>query len=440
MPAGCSVLRPLFGPLFRPIGSYGISIPTQGGGVDAAFFARPFAARSIWNIGQPAGTTYAGVHNGAYNAATAYTVGDTVTRHPDDGGEAYCYVKLTNGTGHALPAGTASNANWGYVAIGFTPALTDGGLPRYSAVASDPQWLVRFNVNAYAGLTGGWGSLTDDQIWATGVDIYPTAYNPYSTSTADASGGSPTPPVAGSYIAKNKAIGIFAPSGIAPAGVNLDWTMIVRQPNGMVFEGLYCKVLSGNRLIVGGYGMTDPSKYGDGVQNGFRASMIPGYAGCITASEWATALASADGSAAEVLPHKLALLVPRQLLTMTGGPAVYPAKTADSQFDTVNAYNGKKIITGQPLQVDPTLLTDGWFNGYYNLPANGGKAVKIIARTAVEQGLIALDRGGSGVGILAEKGMFTAYDYFMDATLRLALNYLRRSTISASQYDTTPVA
>lgn len=409
-----------------------------GGSDPLQYFKAPFSDRSIWNIGLPSGTTYSDVHNGPYSAVTVYAIGDTVTLSPDDGGEPYAYVKLTAGAGHALPTGAASNANWQWIPIGITSSLTDGGLPRYVGSGSDPVWNVRFNVNAYAGLSGGWSGMTDDAIWSTGVDVFPTAYNTYSTSTADASGTSPTPPVNGTYYAKDGGLIINAPDDIATAGANLDWTIVVFQrETGLMFEAVYAKVLSGNRLIVGSYGLTDPSMYGDGIQNGFRASMIPGYAGCITADEWAVAMASADGSAEEVLPHKLGAIIPRQLLTMIGGPALYPALTADSQVDSSNAYTGKKIVTGQTLQVNPAMLSNGWYSDYYS--QSGGKAVRIIARTLVEQGMIALDRGGTGIGIIAEKGLFSDFDYFIDATLRLSLNYLRRAVIDPSEYDSTPL-
>lgn len=409
--------------------------------ISASFFASPFAARSIWNIGLPAGTTFANVPNGSYNGGTNYAVGDMVTVSPDDAGEPYAYVALAAGTGNALPTGPTNNANWEWLAIAPTTTDADGGgLPRYSASNSDPTFQVRFNVNAYDGLNGGWNGMSDDAIWSTGTDEFATDYNTYSTSTADASGASPTPPVTGTYFSKAGGLNIQAPSNIATSGKDLDWTIVIRQPNGLVFEALYAKVLSGNRLIVGSYGLTDPSAGGDGIQNGFRASMLPGYAGCITADEWDNAMSSADGSSGEVLSHKLGLLMPRRLLTMTGGPAMYPALTADSQVDTANAYVGKKIVTGQVLQVDPAMLSNGWYSTYYSLNGDdGGKSCRILARTMVEQGMIALDRGGSGIGILAEAGVLTGYQWSRDVTLRLALNYLRRAAISSSEYDKTPL-
>lgn len=338
---------------------------------------RPFSPRSIWNIGQPGGTSYSALGNGVYSGATSYAIGDLVyATTPGSLIESYMYVSLTGGSGKTLPTGATSNADWKWVAIGLQ--AWDDGIPIYEAMGGDPLWTLGFNPNAWGLLSDGtWASMSDNDIWATCTPTMSTDYNSYSTTTIDGSGDPPTPPAFGTYHAKGSrnpfpvtmsVNAVHAPAGISPSTDFSDWTIVIVQPDGTVLELFAAKVLSGYRIACGSYARTNPEQSGDGVQNGLRASMIPGYAGVITTDELNFALAQADQAvgptSTEVIPHKVGLLVPKELLTLSGGPFKYPANAADSQADAGSAYTGTKLLCGQGLNVASTASAGAEF-GYF---------------------------------------------------------------------------
>ncbi|MFL6692687.1 MAG: hypothetical protein ACJ8GO_06980, partial [Ramlibacter sp.] len=212
-----------------------------------------------------------------------------------NGAETYTYVALASGANRALPTGQSSNTNWKYVGMSMSQWYDAGaGTPVFHGASSDPVWTLRFNPDCYGNLwSGAWSRLmadaaTADGIWndrAT-VGTFPTDCNGYVTVSSSGlvapSRGTYDPKGSGqtdAMLLPGKAI--HAPAGLLPSQGGTDWTMIVHLPDGTVLETFATVVLPGNRIVCGSYKITRPGLAGDGWQNGFRASMIPGYAGLI---------------------------------------------------------------------------------------------------------------------------------------------------------------
>lgn len=406
---------------------------------------RPFSPRSIWNIPTPGGASHSAFNNGVWSGVTIYTIGDLVLASTEGSlVESYMYVSLTGGSGKSLPAGPLSNADWQWVAIGMQD--WDGGLPLYEALGSDLIWQVGFNANAFTLISDGtWGSMSDNDIWATCTPVMATDYNPYATITADSPGGSPTPPTFGTYHSKGvrnpfpitySTAPIFMPRDLAVGGANTDWTVVVVQPNGMVFAAFACKVLSGFRLACANYEITNSEQSGDGIQNGFRASMLPGYAGLVTTEDLEFAFAqdtqAVGTTSTEVIPHRIGLLVPKEMLTLSGGPFTYPASAADSQADAANAYSGTKLLCGDILTLDPAASSGAEF-GYFFGSDSWMKWPRVLYNTFLQYGFVAVDRGGSGITLLSQLGS-GSYDYYEEQALRYLLNYARKTSIASGNY------
>jgi hypothetical protein len=372
---------------------------------------RPFRSDSIWNIPIPDTASRAGWID-PWSSATSYSVGDCV--RVASGLETWIYVCLTSGAGRALPSGQNSNADWRYCGVSLSQWYDSGaGTPVFQAASTDPVWTLQFNSNCYWKLaSGAWSrQITDaaasDGIWndAATLDIYPTDYNGYvtvSSSGLQAPGRGTYDPKGSSQtdlqLLPSKEL--RAPVNIMPSFGGTDWTMIVQLPDGTVLETFATVLLTGNRIVCGSYKITRPELSGDGWQNGFRASMIPGYAGLITQAEWAAAWqADIDsGGTAGVIPHVLALLAPARILKQS---MVYPAYSWDSQSN--NPYTGTKFRMGERIALPPAFsLTSSDFT------STDGRFARIIGRTMKTYGGIVVDRGGDGFTFLHEASNSTS--------------------------------
>lgn len=364
---------------------------------------RPFRAESIWNIPIPGGAPRNSWIS-PWSAGVGYARGDCV--RASNGSETYLYVSLTGGAGRALPSGQSSNADWAFVGCSMSQWYDqNAGTPVFRAASTDPVWTLRFHPDCYGNLYGGaWSRrITDgaksDGIWNASSSTFLTDYNGYVTvstwglvaptwGTYDPKGRGQTD----SLLLPTKAL--RAPAGILPSQGGTDWTMIVHLDDGTVLETFATVLLTGNRIVCGSYKITRPSLSGDGWQNGFRASMVPGYAGLVTQSEWASAWAEdvSTGGAKGTIPHALAILAPARLLKQA---CVYPATAWDSQQN--GAYTGTRLPMGQrvALPADFALNTADFTHG-------SGRFARIIGRTLKAYGGMVVDRGGAGLSILHE--------------------------------------
>ena len=322
------------------------------------------------------------------------------------GAETYIYACRTGGTGRALPVGQSTNADWRYCGVSLSQWYDSGaGTPVFQAASTDPVWTLRFNSNCYANLAkGAWSrQITDasisDGIWSNAGTLatFATDYNSYVT----VSGSALVAPGNGTYDPKGRGQTdssllpgkeLRAPANILPSQGATDWTMILRLPDGTVLETFATVLLTGNRIVCGSYKITRPELSGDGWQNGFRASMVPGYAGLITQAEWATAWqADIDsGGTLGAIPHALALVVPAHILKQG---MVYPAYSWDSQSN--NPYTGTRFRMGERIALpsDFSLATADFTTA-------DARFARIIGRTMKSYGGIVVDRGGAGFTFL----------------------------------------
>src|SRR5262249_12278466 len=116
---------------------------------------------------------------------------------------------------------------------------------------------------------------------------------------------------------------------------------------------------------------------GTGWWNGRRASMLPSFAGLIRKGEISRGR----------IPHALAIQAPPAMLTQA---AVWPAAT----FDRNSGYSGT-VPMGSLLAIPPDVDIES-----LGLSTNG----RVIAQAAQDYGVYVVDRGGSGIGFLAELG------------------------------------
>ena len=93
--------------------------------------------------------------------------------------------------------------------------------------------------------------------------------------------------------------------------------MVVFQPDGRVLETYGTIILSDGTIVCETFKVTDPTLAGDGWQNGVQASMIPVYAGLITASDISSG----------AIDHAIKVLAPPSILAPS---ATYPGSTVDS--------------------------------------------------------------------------------------------------------------
>jgi hypothetical protein len=413
---------------------------------------RPFRDESIWNIPIPA-TAARSSWIASWSPAAWYARGDSV--RTTSGSENYIHISLTGGVNKPPPAGQASSADWSYCGVSASQWYDAGaGTPVFAATDADPVWSLRFNSNCYGHLASGTWSrrVTDagasDRIWndAATRSTLAADYNDYVTvSTAGL-----VPPSPGTYDPKGSGQRdpllvptrqLPAPTGLLPSEGGTDWTLIVHLPDGTVLETFATVVLTGNRLVCGSYKITRPGLSGDGWQNGFRASMVPGYAGLITQAQWAAAWQEDIESSGlrGTIAHALAILAPARLLRQA---AVYPAAAWDSQVNL--PYSGTRFAMGQRLALPADFPLDT-----LDFTRADGRFARIIGRTMKTHGGIVVDRGGSGLSILHEQtgdttsasmvlrhlgGAEPAGTYRNDQMLRMVLAHTQMVTIAPAHY------
>ena len=166
------------------------------------------------------------------------------------------------------------------------------------------------------------------------------------------------------------------PTGACPSP-DSDGLMAVFQPDGWVIDIYATVVLSSGQVVGTMASWIDARGDGTGWWNGRRASMLPSFAGLIRKGE------IAGGR----IPHALALQLPAQLLKRE---AVWPAYA----FDRDSGYSGT-VPMGALLAIPPDVDV-----GQLGLSTNG----RVIARALQDYGAYVVDRGGSGITVLAELG------------------------------------
>jgi hypothetical protein len=166
------------------------------------------------------------------------------------------------------------------------------------------------------------------------------------------------------------------PAGACPSP-DTDALMAVVQPDGWVLDVYNAVVTSDGRVVGSMASWIDARGDGTGWWNGRRASMLPSFAGLIRTGE----------IAAGRIPHALAALVPT---TVLGKAFRWPAYTMDRN----SGYTGTLpmgALLAIPASVDIRQL---------GLSPRG----LVIARAAQDYGIYVVDRGGTGLTILAELG------------------------------------
>ena len=166
------------------------------------------------------------------------------------------------------------------------------------------------------------------------------------------------------------------PPGTCPSP-DSDGLLAVFQPDGWVIDIYATVVLSSGEVVGTMASWIDARGDGTGWWNGRRASMLPSFAGLIRTGEIASGR----------IPHALAAQLPPKLLKRE---AVWPARA----FDRDSGYSGT-VPMGALLAIPPDVDI-----GQLGLSANG----RVIARAAQDYGVYVVDRGGSGMTILAELG------------------------------------
>jgi hypothetical protein len=364
---------------------------------------RPFRDDSIWNVAIDK-TASRSVWVVPWSSTTTYRAGDLV--RTSVGSETYLYVSVRGGVAKALPSGQSSNSDWTYCGVSVSQWYdSGGGTPVFQGTASDPTWTLRFNLACYGNLSSGaWPRrISDlslsDRIWSDSATtvVYPTDYNAYVTVSAAAL----VPPSSGSFDPKGKGItdaqlvpwkALHAPADLLPSLRGTDWTLVVHLSDGTVLETFATVILTGNRIVCSSYKITYPNLAGDGWQNGFRASMVPGYAGLIRQAEWSAAwTADTDsGGLLGTIPHALALLAPANLLVQA---AAYPAYAWDSQAS--GRYTGTSLRMGERLALPANFALDA-----PEFTSSEARFARIIGRTLKTYGAIVVDRGGTGMTLL----------------------------------------
>ena len=156
-----------------------------------------------------------------------------------------------------------------------------------------------------------------------------------------------------------------------------DALMAVFQPDGTVLDTVNTVVTSDGVILASMASYVDGRGEGTGYSNGRRAGMVPSFAGLIRKGEIKSGRIS----------HALVALAPPSLLTTA---AVWPALA----FDRDAGYSGTLpmgTLLAIPPQVDVTKL---------GLSPQG----LTIARASQDYGVYLMDRGGTGLTLLAELG------------------------------------
>lgn len=282
-------------------------------------------------------------------------------------------------------AGYAAIPGLSKLATGLSTWLNpnNNSLEIYFAKSTDPQVPVLYCPSAYANVANGqWkragnSAAIEAAIMKQSVNAFPTSGNSYSSQSAMA-WILPMLPGSGVDPLINPASGpllINLPAGDPPE-LGYDGHIAVYQPTGKVFEADSAILLSTGQIVCLQYHLTDPTGRGDGYENGITASMIPVYAGVITAAD----------IAAGTIAHAMKIVVPPSLLTASWtDPAL--------AFDRTPNYSGNLPMGCRlaiPLATNLSSL---------KLTTPIGKMIGAAAQT---YGFIICDRGGGGITVEAQ--------------------------------------
>jgi len=169
---------------------------------------------------------------------------------------------------------------------------------------------------------------------------------------------------------------VHLPDGTC-ASPDTDALLAVMQPDGWVLDAYGAVVTADHQLVAAMASWIDARGDGTGWWNGRRASLLPSFAGLIRNGE----------ITAGRIPHALAALAPTTLL---GRGVQWPAATIDRN----SGYSGSLpmgALLAIPASVDLATL---------GLSPRG----LVLARAAQDYGIYVVDRGGSGLTLLAELG------------------------------------
>lgn len=254
------------------------------------------------------------------------------------------------------------------------------------AEATDPLATMLFTPNwgPYAsstflsagGLTCGNSSSNEATLLQhTAASLPPTEGNYYSTcSTTDDSLW--TMPLLYHHASQDWRGTFHLPAGACPSP-DRDAMMAVLQPDGWALD-VYAAVATSSGDVVGTMASwIDLRGDGTGWWNGRHASMLPSFAGLIRTGEIASGL----------IPHALAAQAPPTLLTRV---YLWPAYAIDRN----SGYSGTLpmgALLAIPSSVDVERL---------GLSTRG----KVLAHAAQDYGIYIVDRGGTGLNLLAELG------------------------------------
>jgi hypothetical protein len=166
------------------------------------------------------------------------------------------------------------------------------------------------------------------------------------------------------------------PPGSCPSP-DPDGLMAVIQPDGWALDVYAGVVVAGPYVVTTMASYIDTAGDGTGWWSGRRASMLPSFAGLIRHGEINSGR----------IPHALAALAPQSLLKRA---YAWPAYA----FDRESNYTGTLpmgALLAIPASVDVDTLGLSWRG-------------RVLARAAQDYGIYLVDRGGSGLTILAELG------------------------------------
>jgi hypothetical protein len=166
------------------------------------------------------------------------------------------------------------------------------------------------------------------------------------------------------------------PYGTCPSP-DSDGYLTVIQPDGFALDTINSIVTNDNSILTPMASYVDLHGDGTGTWDGRRASMLPAFAGVIRTGE------IAKGS----IPHALAALLTPTMLTQS---AVWPAWA----FDRNSGYSGG-VPMGSLLAIPQTVNINN-----LTLSPEG----RVLAKTAQDYGIYIVDRGGTGLSILAQLG------------------------------------
>lgn len=287
----------------------------------------------------------------------------------------------------ALARTATFGAAFGDWPIGLTNWVEDGGnVAIHWAAPTDPLVSIRHVDDSWTPVhelrwrRHGNSPQVEAEIRAAATDGNPWAVNPYAVQSA-LPDGAPQPvfppgPIAGLGGAIPGALRIHCPATALPAP-DRDGHTVIMQPDGQAME-IYAPVrLRNGDWVSHMFGYTAADGMGDGHANGRRASLLPSYAGIVTATDLRHG----------VIDHAVALLLPGAALART---FVSPALAFDSDS---RDYAGE-VPMGARLCI-PAAQAGSWTPR----SAIGG----MLARALQRYGGYVVDRGGGGISVVVQQ-------------------------------------